>query len=125
MRCEYFLQNPNEDTQWNDVLRQKGIIPEKEAEITEEDVVNMLEATVEKQLKGLMKNVILFLIFFKMAIHTLLEILLYSNYRSIVIFRINISLGKTFDDMDLDELNENEDLVDDEDDRAFEEYRFN
>ena len=32
--------------------------------------------------------------------------------------------GKTFDDMDLNELNENEDLVDDEDDRVFEEYRF-
>ena len=23
------MQNPNEDTEWNDVLRKKGIIPEK------------------------------------------------------------------------------------------------
>ena len=30
------MQNPNEDTEWNDVLRAKGIIPEKpkEAEVT-------------------------------------------------------------------------------------------
>ena len=29
------MQNPNEDTEWNDVLRAKGIIPEKpkEAEV--------------------------------------------------------------------------------------------
>ena len=23
------MQNPNEDTEWNDILRKKGIIPEK------------------------------------------------------------------------------------------------
>ena len=32
------MQNPNEDTEWNDVLRAKGILPAKpkEAEVTEE-----------------------------------------------------------------------------------------
>ena len=32
------MQNPNEDTEWNDILRKKGIIPEKEKEleVTEE-----------------------------------------------------------------------------------------
>ena len=46
-----FLQDPNEDTEWNDVLRAKGIIPpkEKKEEITEDDIVNMLEQTIEKK----------------------------------------------------------------------------
>lgn len=26
----YFLQDPNEDTEWNDILRKKGILPPKE-----------------------------------------------------------------------------------------------
>ena len=47
----YLLQDPNEDTEWNDVLRAKGIIPEKEKkdEITEDDIVNMLENTIEQK----------------------------------------------------------------------------
>jgi len=45
-----YIQNPNEDTQWNDILRSKGILPQKEKEVKEEDVVNMLEATVEEKL---------------------------------------------------------------------------
>lgn len=45
------MQDPNEDTQWNDILRQKGIIPEKEkeAEITEDQIVNILENTVNEK----------------------------------------------------------------------------
>jgi len=45
------MQDPNEDTEWNDVLRAKGIIPpkEKKEEITEDDIVNMLEQTIEKK----------------------------------------------------------------------------
>lgn len=45
----FFLKNPTEDTQWNDVLRQKGIIPPKpkEAEITEEQIENMVENVVK------------------------------------------------------------------------------
>ena len=67
------MQNPNEDTEWNDVLRAKGIIPEKpkEAEVTlifhckiktlsvvyhpvdiqvnEEDLVRMLEETIREK----------------------------------------------------------------------------
>ncbi|KAK4024908.1 phosducin-like protein 3 [Daphnia magna] len=43
------MENPTEDTQWNDVLRQKGIIPPKpkEAEITEEQIENMVENVVK------------------------------------------------------------------------------
>lgn len=43
------MQDPNEDTEWNDVLRAKGIIPEKpkEKEVTEDDIVNMLEKTIK------------------------------------------------------------------------------
>lgn len=43
------MQNPAEDTQWNDVLRQKGILPPKpkEAEITEEQIENMVESVVK------------------------------------------------------------------------------
>lgn len=44
------MQNPNEDTQWNDILRSKGILPpKKEKEITEDDIVNMLETTIEEK----------------------------------------------------------------------------
>ena len=40
------MQDPNEDTEWNDILRAKGIIPEKpkEAEVTEDDIVNVRAA---------------------------------------------------------------------------------
>lgn len=46
-----FQQDPNEDTEWNDVLRRKGIIPEKkkEQEITEDQIVNLLENTIDKK----------------------------------------------------------------------------
>ena len=28
------MQDPNEDTEWNDILRAKGIIPEKPKKVT-------------------------------------------------------------------------------------------
>jgi len=45
------MQDPNEDTEWNDVLRAKGIIPEKpkEKEVTEDDIVSMLEKTIKEK----------------------------------------------------------------------------
>ncbi|CAH1637961.1 unnamed protein product [Spodoptera littoralis] len=43
------MQNPNEDTEWNDVLRAKGIIPPKEAEISEDQIVNMIEQTIQQK----------------------------------------------------------------------------
>lgn len=48
------MQNPNEDTEWNDVLRKKGIIPqkEKEIEITEEQIQEMVDEAVRKQMGG-------------------------------------------------------------------------
>lgn len=48
------MQDPNEDTQWNDILRSKGIIPpKKEKEITEDEIVGMVEQTIkEKQSQG-------------------------------------------------------------------------
>lgn len=50
------MQNPNEDTQWNDILRSKGILPPKqqeEAAINEETIVQMVEQTVkEREAKG-------------------------------------------------------------------------
>ncbi|XP_046971250.1 viral IAP-associated factor homolog [Vanessa cardui] len=42
------MQNPNEDTEWNDVLRSKGILPPKEKEISEAEIVNMIEETIQK-----------------------------------------------------------------------------
>ena len=51
--CDIFrtMQNPNEDTEWNDVLRAKGIIPEKpkEAEVTEEQLLAMVEQTIKEK----------------------------------------------------------------------------
>ena len=45
------MQNPNEDTEWNDVLRAKGILPPKpkEAEVTEEDLIAMVEKTIKQK----------------------------------------------------------------------------
>lgn len=43
------FQNPNEDTEWNDVLREKGILPPKEKEISEDEIVNMIEETIQKK----------------------------------------------------------------------------
>lgn len=47
------MQNPNEDTEWNDALRRHGILPEKpkEKEITEDDIVNMVENTIKDRFK--------------------------------------------------------------------------
>ncbi|XP_073985936.1 viral IAP-associated factor [Rhodnius prolixus] len=41
------MQNSNEDTEWNDILRSKGIIPPKEKEITEDEIVNLVEQTIQ------------------------------------------------------------------------------
>ena len=43
------MQNPNEDTEWNDILRKKGIIPEKtpEPEISEETLIAMMDKTIK------------------------------------------------------------------------------
>lgn len=50
------FQNPNEDTEWNDILRAKGILPpKKEKEITEEDVINIVEQTVREKQNGKIK----------------------------------------------------------------------
>ncbi|XP_058461515.1 viral IAP-associated factor homolog [Malaya genurostris] len=47
------MQDPNEDTEWNDVLRAKGIIPpKKEKEITEDDIIGMIENTIEQKQNG-------------------------------------------------------------------------
>jgi hypothetical protein len=44
------IEDPNEDTEWNDALRAKGIIPpKKEKEITEDQIVSMLEQTIEEK----------------------------------------------------------------------------
>merc|ERR1711981_381095 len=45
------MQDPNEDTEWNDVLRAKGIIPNKpkEAEINEDDIIAMMEKTIKNK----------------------------------------------------------------------------
>ncbi|CAC5376257.1 Phosducin-like protein 2,Viral IAP-associated factor homolog,Phosducin-like protein 3 [Mytilus coruscus] len=47
------MEDPNADTQWNDILRQKGILPPKEEkEITEDDVISMVEKTIEEKSHG-------------------------------------------------------------------------
>lgn len=40
--------NHDEDTEWNDILRAKGIIPKKE-EITEADIVDMIDEAIAKR----------------------------------------------------------------------------
>jgi hypothetical protein len=46
------MQNTNDDTEWNDVLRSKGIIPQKELEMTEDQIIEMMEATIQKKTQG-------------------------------------------------------------------------
>jgi hypothetical protein len=45
------MQDPNEDTEWNDILRAKGIIPDKpkEKEINEDDIIAMMEKTIKQK----------------------------------------------------------------------------
>ncbi|XP_071865432.1 viral IAP-associated factor isoform X4 [Bombus fervidus] len=43
------MQDPNEDTEWNDILRRKGIIPEKEKEVTEDQIVDIVENAVNEK----------------------------------------------------------------------------
>lgn len=51
------MQDPNEDTQWNDILRSKGILPpkEKEKEVTEEQILDIVESTINEK-TGLAKK---------------------------------------------------------------------
>jgi hypothetical protein len=44
------MQDPNEDTEWNDVLRAKGILPPKEKGITEENVVQIIDDVIKNRL---------------------------------------------------------------------------
>lgn len=46
------LQDPNADTEWNDALRRHGIIPEKEKEVTEDDIISLVEQTVQQKSAG-------------------------------------------------------------------------
>ena len=48
-----FLQDANQDTQWNDALRKHGIIPQKkEAEVTEDQIVNLIDQAASKHSNG-------------------------------------------------------------------------
>ncbi|XP_076438078.1 phosducin-like protein 3 [Babylonia areolata] len=76
------MQDPNADTEWNDALRRHNIIPQKEREVTEDDIINMVEQTVQQK-----------------------------------------QSGKDLGEMTLEELDENEDGIDEEEERLFEQYR--
>lgn len=45
------MQDPNEDTEWNDLLRKKGILPPKPKEVNEDEVIQLLEETVKERTK--------------------------------------------------------------------------
>ena len=81
------MQDPNEDTEWNDILRKKGILPPKEPDVTEQQIVQLVDEAIERQL------------------------------------RKAPGADKALEDMELDELNDYEDDVTEEDEKAFEEYR--
>lgn len=47
------MQDPNADTEWNDVLRAKGILgPKQEAEVTEDQLARMVEDTIQSKSQG-------------------------------------------------------------------------
>ncbi|XP_048834564.1 phosducin-like protein 3 [Brienomyrus brachyistius] len=72
------MQDPNEDTEWNDILRKKGILPPKETPKEDEEEEQILQQQ---------------------------------------------SVVKTYEDMTLEELEENEDEFSEEDETAIEMYR--
>lgn len=42
------MQNPNLDTEWNDVLRKHGIIPKKDNAITEDQLIGLMTDTIDQ-----------------------------------------------------------------------------
>ena len=46
------MQDPNADTEWNDILRSKGILPPKELDITEEQMTDLVEQTVKQKMQS-------------------------------------------------------------------------
>lgn len=100
------MQDPNEDTQWNDILRSKGIIPPKEKEISENDIVNLVESTISQKNQSNTFS-------YSSSIHILID---YSCYP----FSINSADEKEMKDMSLDELDE---LEDEEDELVLLRYR--
>ncbi|KAK3812269.1 MAG: putative viral IAP-associated factor [Benniella sp.] len=53
------MANYDEDTEWNDILRAKGIIPQKEPEITEADIIDMIDdALAEREAKALQQKTV-------------------------------------------------------------------
>ncbi|XP_064651932.1 phosducin-like protein 3 [Lineus longissimus] len=46
------MQDPNEDTEWNDILRAKGIIPPKELDITEDEIQGMIDSAIKQKTEG-------------------------------------------------------------------------
>lgn len=47
------MQNPNEDTEWNSILRSKGILPQKnEATLDEDTLVQVFNNAVYLKLKS-------------------------------------------------------------------------
>ncbi|XP_006113613.1 phosducin-like protein 3 [Pelodiscus sinensis] len=77
------MQDPNADTEWNDILRKKGILPPKEKLKEDENAAEEQEQQVLRQ-------------------------------KSVV---------KTYEDMTLEELEENEDEFNEEDEQAVKMYR--
>lgn len=75
-------QDPNADTEWNDILRKKGILPSKES-------LKELEKQAEEEEERALQQ----------------------------------SVVKTYEDMTLEELEDNEDEFNEEDERAIEMYR--
>uniref|UniRef100_A0A3Q2GUB0 Phosducin-like protein 3 n=1 Tax=Equus caballus TaxID=9796 RepID=A0A3Q2GUB0_HORSE len=77
------MQDPNADTEWNDILRKKGILPSKES-------LKELEKKAEEEEEQRV---------------------------------LQQSIVKTYEDMTLEELEDNEDEFNEEDERAIEMYR--
>ena len=111
------MQDPNEDTEWNDVLRAKGIIPEKpkEKEVTEDDIVSMLEKTIKEKSGGNNLYEVPHHSLQWNSVSCLLQCFIINNFPHYF-----YATAKDMEDMTLDELDE---LEDDEEERVLEQYR--
>ncbi len=46
------MNTASEDTEWNDILRKKGILEPKELELSEDQIVNMMEKVIDEKYNG-------------------------------------------------------------------------
>lgn len=129
----FSLQDPNADTEWNDILRKKGILPPKEEpKEDEEEELALKQQSVGKTAvyrDSVLPKYRLCFTYLLMKFEKLsILLLLFVFFIWLVAFNqltqlFLLQTVKTYEDMTLEELEENEDEFGEEDEAAIEMYR--